>query len=76
MLHIFCHVVQTLLVDPADLNAELFDCIKTKPDYNQGEMYLVMASSSSPGSVYVKLVPACEGKNLKPGDQIMISVAL
>lgn len=75
-VYISCLIVQTLLVDPADLNAELFDCMEIKPDYTQGKMYLVMARSSFFGSVHVRLVPVCEGQNLKPGDQIMISVAL
>lgn len=76
-LYITCIILQTLLVDPADLNAELFDYMKTKPDYNQGKMYLVIARISSFGSaVHVRLVPVCEGQNLKPGDQIRISVAL
>lgn len=74
-VHVACYVLQTLLVDPADLNAELFEYIQTKPDYNQGKMYLVLANATFIGSVHVQLVPICEGKYLKPGDRIIINVS-
>lgn len=71
-----CCVLQTIKINPADLNAELLEHLHIKPDYTQGDMYLVIAGDrrSHTGEIYIRLVPRSLGEQLEPGNTILISV--